>query len=336
MDVARGFMSDSREAIDRRGSEQANAERVMRQTNDVRFMADALALAQDAASAGEVPIAAIVVIGDQIIGRGANRVIRDGDGSAHAEIVALRNAFSAINNYRLPGATVYSTVEPCAMCAGALIHARVSRVVWGAPDPKFGAAGSVIDLFAEQKLNHHARDVQGGVRSEECAALLKTFFASRRLRQQRKGDGVLVKTATWQDDQSTLKTIRFEVFVEEQGVPATEEVDRFDPVSIHAIAWVNGEAVACGRLLPDGHIGRMAVRKSGRGRGVGAAVLEHLIERARQRGDTESVLSAQTHAMGFYEKFGFEAYGPEYLDCDIPHRDMRKMLNVAATVKEKL
>ena len=105
-------------------------------TDDHRFMREALQLADEAAAAGEVPIGAIVVVSGQIVGRGMNRVIRDGDTTAHAEIVALRDTFRHINNYRVPGATVYATVEPCAMCAGALMHARVGRVVWGAPDLK--------------------------------------------------------------------------------------------------------------------------------------------------------------------------------------------------------
>jgi tRNA(adenine34) deaminase len=299
--------------------------------DDERFMREALTLANAAGADGEVPIAALVVINGEVIGRGANRVIRDRDTTAHAEVVALRDAFRNINNYRVPGATVYTTVEPCAMCAGALLHARVSRVVWGAADTKFGAAGSVINLFAEEKINHHARDMRGGVCASESAALLKSFFANKRdARRVIEGNAMQqtlhVKTATWQDDHSTLKAIRFEVFVEEQGVPAVEEIDKFDPISMHAIAWIDGVAAACGRLLPDGHIGRMAVRKAFRGKNIGGAVLEHLIERARQRGDRESVLSAQTHATGFYEKYGYTAYGPEYLDCDIPHRDMRKAL----------
>ena len=209
----------------------------------------------------------------------------------------------------------------------------------------FGAAGSVIDLFAQEKLNHHARDVRGRVCELECARLLKDFFASRRGKptdeiessseavgsrfrgNDNKVNGLFhVKTATWQDDSSTLKQIRFEVFVDEQNVPAEEEVDRWDAISIHAIAWVDGVAAACGRLLPDGHIGRMAVRKPFRGKRVGAAVLEHLMARARQRGDSQIVLSAQTHAIPFYEKFGFIAYGETYLDCDIPHRDMKRSL----------
>ena len=294
--------------------------------DDERFMREALLLADEAGAAGEVPIGALVVVARQIVGRGMNCVIRDGDTTAHAEVVALRDTFRAINNYRVPGATIYTTVEPCAMCAGAIIHARLSRVVWGAPDLKFGAAGSVIDLFAEPRLNHHARAVMGGVFADESALRLKKFFASRREPPSMMKPEFKVKTATWPDDMATLKAIRFEVFVEEQKVPAEEEIDAHDPLSIHAIAWSNGKAAACGRLLPDGHLGRMAVLKPFRGFGVGGLVLQHLMERARQRGDHEVVLSAQTHAIGFYERFGFVAEGGEYLDCNIPHRDMRKIL----------
>jgi tRNA(adenine34) deaminase len=295
-------------------------------SDDERFMREALLLADEAGAAGEVPIGAVVVVAGQIVGRGMNCVIHDGDTTAHAEIKALRDTFRAINNYRVPGATLYTTVEPCAMCAGAIIHARVQRVVWGAPDLKFGAAGSVVDLFAETRLNHHARGGRGGVLAAESAMRLKNFFASRRESASPMKSEFKVKTATWPDDFATLTAIRFEVFVEEQHVPADEEVDAHDALSLHAIAWANGVAAGCGRLLPDGHIGRMAVRRAFRGQGVGALVLQHLMARAGQRGDRQVVLSAQTHAIGFYEKFGFVAEGGEYFDCNIPHRDMRKFL----------
>lgn len=291
-------------------------------------MQEALLLADEAGASGEVPVGAVVVVAGQIVGRGMNCVIREGDTTAHAEIVALRDTFRAINNYRVPGATIYTTVEPCAMCAGAIIHARLSRVVWGAPDTKFGAAGSVVDLFAEPRLNHHTRTVVGGVFASDSARRLKSFFASRREPPLMIKPQFRVRTATWPDDMATLKSIRFEVFVEEQKVPADEEIDAYDPLSIHAIAWSDGKPAGCGRLLPDGHIGRMAVLKPFRGLGVGRLVLQHLIERARQRGDREVVLSAQTHAIGFYEKFGFVVEGGEYLDCNIPHRDMRKILRI--------
>lgn len=142
-------------------------------------MREAIGLAGRAASAGEVPVGAVVVLDGQSIGAGWNRPIALADPSAHAEIAALRAASAARGNYRLPGTTLYVTLEPCAMCVGAMFHARVARVVFGAADPKTGAAGSVLDLFAEPRLNHHAV-VQGGVLGAECGALLKGFFAGRR------------------------------------------------------------------------------------------------------------------------------------------------------------
>jgi tRNA(adenine34) deaminase len=144
-----------------------------------QFMEAALALAREAATLGEVPVGAVVVRDGEIVGRGCNQPIGRDDPTAHAEIMALRDAARNLGNYRLPGCELYVTLEPCAMCAGAIMHARISRVVFGARDPKTGVAGSVIDLFAEERLNHHA-EVQGGVMAEECSALLSGFFASRR------------------------------------------------------------------------------------------------------------------------------------------------------------
>jgi tRNA(adenine34) deaminase len=126
-----------------------------------------------------VPVGAIVVRGDRIIGRGGNTPIAHSDPTAHAEIVALREAARATGNYRLPDCTLYVTIEPCVMCAGAILHARVRELVFGARDPKTGACGSVIDVFAESRLNHHAT-VTSGIRADECAALLQDFFAARR------------------------------------------------------------------------------------------------------------------------------------------------------------
>lgn len=142
-------------------------------------MSTALDLARQAAAQGEVPVGALVVRDGEVIGRGFNQPIGRHDPTAHAEIMALRDAASCVGNYRLPSATLYVTLEPCAMCIGAIFHARIARVVFGAHDPKTGAAGSVINLFAETRLNHHA-EIVGGVRSEECGTLLSGFFASRR------------------------------------------------------------------------------------------------------------------------------------------------------------
>src|SRR5689334_12279551 len=146
---------------------------------DEQWMDQALALARDAQARGEVPVGAIVVRDGIVIGRGGNAPISASDPTAHAEIAALREAARSAGNYRLPGCEMFVTLEPCAMCAGAIFHARIARVVFGARDPKAGACGSVIDLFAEPRINHHATAV-GGVRAEECGRLLSEFFAMRR------------------------------------------------------------------------------------------------------------------------------------------------------------
>ena len=146
---------------------------------DQGYMRAALELARAAESAGEVPVGAVVVRGGEIVGRGYNAPILRHDPSAHAEMAALRDAAQRLGNYRLPGCELFVTLEPCAMCAGAILHARIARVVYGARDPKTGAAGSVIDLFAEGRLNHHAV-VQGGLLEAECSAMLSQFFARRR------------------------------------------------------------------------------------------------------------------------------------------------------------
>ena len=142
-------------------------------------MQAALALAANAADNGEVPVGALVVRDGEIIGRGQNSMIARNDPTAHAEILALRDAARRIGNYRLVDCELYVTLEPCAMCAGAMMHARIARVIFGASDPKTGACGSVVDLFAEQRLNHHA-EVTGGILADTCAQQLKHFFALRR------------------------------------------------------------------------------------------------------------------------------------------------------------
>ena len=148
-------------------------------TDDIRFMRRALALARHAEAAGEVPVGAVVVQDGEVIGEGWNQPIRSNDPSAHAEMVALRAAATRNKNYRLPGTTLYVTLEPCVMCAGAIVHARIARVVYGATDPKAGAAGSVFQLLNSPALNHRA-EVSGGVLGEESSELLKAFFQSRR------------------------------------------------------------------------------------------------------------------------------------------------------------
>jgi tRNA(adenine34) deaminase len=147
--------------------------------DDERFMRRALELAREAAAAGEVPIGAVLVRDGSILAEGRNRPISDRDPTGHAEIDCLRRGGRAANNYRLPGSTLYVTLEPCPMCAGAMVHARMARLVYGAPDPKSGAAGSVFALTDSALLNHRIETV-GGVLADECGELLRSFFRKRR------------------------------------------------------------------------------------------------------------------------------------------------------------
>ena len=151
--------------------------------NDEYYMREAPPMARSAECLGEVPVGAIVVREGVIVGRGFNSPIGESDPTAHAEIAALRDAARNLENYRLPGCELFVTLEPCAMCAGAILHSRIARVVYGARDPKTGVHGSVVDLFAVERLNHHTR-VEGGVLAEECSQLLSSFFASRRTRKE--------------------------------------------------------------------------------------------------------------------------------------------------------
>jgi tRNA(adenine34) deaminase len=146
---------------------------------DLDFMTVALDEARAAAAAGEVPIGAVAVHDGQIIARGQNRVLRDNDPTAHAEVVALRAAAAAIKNYRLNGVTLYVTLEPCSMCAGAIIHARIDRLVYAAADPKAGACGSVLSVLNHPQLNHKLT-VESGLLAEDSADLLRSFFRDRR------------------------------------------------------------------------------------------------------------------------------------------------------------
>ena len=148
-------------------------------TVDLEYMLLALAAAQAAETQGEVPVGAVVIIDNEVVASGFNRTIIDCDPTAHAEMVAIRKAAQIINNHRLIEATLFVTLEPCAMCMGALIQARIKRLVFGAYDPKAGAAGSVMDLSKHDQLNHTI-EVDGGVLEEECSGLLKAFFKARR------------------------------------------------------------------------------------------------------------------------------------------------------------
>ena len=146
---------------------------------DQQYMRMAIEQAQLAAQSGEVPVGAVLVRDGQVIAKAFNKPIANHDPSAHAEMLALREAALSQENYRIPGSTLYVTLEPCAMCSGAMLHARIDRVVYGAADPKTGAAGSVLDLFASKQINHQTT-VEGGIMGNECGQLLRDFFKGRR------------------------------------------------------------------------------------------------------------------------------------------------------------
>ena len=149
------------------------------QWEDIDIMEQAILLARSAADQGEVPVGAIITFNGEIIGEGANCPVTSHDPTAHAEIIAIRKAAVNLTNYRLPGTTLYVTLEPCIMCMGAMIHARLQRVVFGAYDPKTGAAGSRYSIGSDKRLNHNI-EITGGICETECASLLKNFFQERR------------------------------------------------------------------------------------------------------------------------------------------------------------
>lgn len=297
------------------------------QNKHERFMQEALALAAKAADEGEVPVGAVVVKDGVVVGRGWNRPIAAHDPTAHAEIQALRDAAAALGNYRLVDCDLYVTLEPCPMCAGAIMHGRIRRVLYGARDPKTGVCGSVIDLFAETRLNHHA-DVVGGLLESECGTLLKDFFTRRR--QQHRPDKTAkasfeIRLVPWSEAGERLSAIRRQVFIDEQGIPAAMACDEQDERATHVLATdMSDEPIGSGRLLPDGQIGRMAVLKSWRGKGVGQALLQTLLSangNAAERADVW--LMAQASAIEFYRRQGFVADGEPFVEAGIVHQKMK-------------
>jgi len=182
----------------------------------------ALDQAHNAWLVGEVPVGAVILRDGQVVATGYNRPITTHDPTAHAEIVALRHAATLLENYRLPECELFVTLEPCAMCAMALMHARFKRVVFGASDPKTGAAGSVLDLFGEARLNHHTV-LEGGLLAEPCGALLRNFFAERRARQREEREQQATSTATASDEDRIPAGDAVELpFVPDEAGPDTE------------------------------------------------------------------------------------------------------------------
>ncbi|MFM7025018.1 MAG: tRNA adenosine(34) deaminase TadA [Limnohabitans sp.] len=233
-------------------------------TRDEHWMNLALAQARDAAAAGEVPVGAVVVKDDHLIATGRNAPIHGHDPTAHAEIVALREAARTLGNYRLDGCTLYVTLEPCAMCSGAMLHARLTRVVFGAPDPRTGAAGSVLNLFAQAQINHQTQ-VHGGVCAEACGQLLRDFFRPRRantspLREDalRTPDSAFAHApdmpgqSVWLSDLPSLQGLRLHV-LDTGPAEATEATLWLHGPDSWSLAWREAvlEAPAGRHIVPD-------------------------------------------------------------------------------------
>jgi tRNA(Arg) A34 adenosine deaminase TadA len=211
---------------------------------DITYLRAAIAEAQAAEANGEVPVGAVVVRENKIIGRGQNRVLRDSDPTAHAEIVALREAGLALKNYRLEDCTLYATLEPCAMCAGAILHARLSRLVYAAPDPKAGACGSVLSVLNHPQLNHKL-DLLPGLLADECSALLTNFFRKRRL--EKSSSRILGKEAPTQEAPMTTKKSK-----NKWSAKVTTDSTHPDEGLFNQSASAIAEALASKKVSPKG------------------------------------------------------------------------------------
>jgi tRNA(Arg) A34 adenosine deaminase TadA len=210
---------------------------------DIDLLQAAIAEANDAEANGEVPVGAIVVYENKIIGRGQNRVLRDSDPTAHAEIVALRQAGLALKNYRLEDCTLYATLEPCAMCAGAILHARITRLVYAAPDPKAGACGSILSVMNHPQLNHKV-DVTNGLLADECGALLTNFFRKRR--QEKSSSRILqIGDKAIKETETSMATKKWSAKVDTDSTHPDEGLFNKDAASI-------AKALASKKVSPKG------------------------------------------------------------------------------------
>ena len=210
---------------------------------DLDLLQAAIAEANDAEANGEVPVGAVVVYENKIIGRGQNRVLRDSDPTAHAEIVALRQAGRHLRNYRLEDCTLYATLEPCAMCAGAILHARISRLVYAAPDPKAGACGSILSVMNHPQLNHKV-EVTNGLLADECGALLTNFFRKRR--KEKSSSRILqIEDKAIEETQTSMATEKWSAKVDTDSTHPDEGLFNKDAASI-------ARALASKKVSPKG------------------------------------------------------------------------------------
>lgn len=291
--------------------------------NHEMYMREAIKQAKMAYEMDEVPIGAIVVKDGKIIGKGFNLRESTNRTSAHAEIEAMNAAGKSLNSWNLSGCTVYVTVEPCQMCAGAMIQAHVDTVVFGANEPNSGSYGSVLNMSEIQGFNHYPKIIPNILESEG-RLLMKEFF------KEKRNNEVKIKRV---DDESynLYLDVRKKVFVEEQNVDISLEIDEYDSPNdenvMHVMAVVNNQVVGAARYVKKGDtlkVGRVAVLKEYRKFKIGTKLLQDAEKQAKNNGFKRLELGAQIQAIPFYEKNGYKEYGEVFDDAGIDHIMMEK------------
>lgn len=291
--------------------------------NHEEYMQIAIEQSNKAYINGDVPVGAIVVYKGEIIGKGYNQREQHKKVDAHAEIVAMNEAADYLDSWNLQGCTLYVTLEPCPMCAGAIMQSHVDAVVYGAYEPKSGSYGSVFNINEIEGFNHYPQ-VVGGILKAENEAMMKKFFGERR---QETISIKRVDASTWEK----YLNVRKEVFVKEHNVLIVEEIDEYDTLQrkdvIHVVALKKGQAIGAARyiMIDDTlKVGRVAVLPEYRGQHVGLKLMNYIEKQAVNTGYHYLKLGAQLQAIPFYEKSGYEVFGPVFDDAGIDHCMMIK------------
>lgn len=291
------------------------------------YMKLALEEAKKAIAIDEVPIGAVIVKDNKIIAKAHNLKEKNRQAIEHAEILAIKQASEKLDSWNLSGCSLYVTLEPCMMCSGAIIQARISNLYIGALDEKAGFTVSNLNV-KEAKGVHHKFNVESGILQENCSSLLKTYFAEKR-RQM-----VKIENVNNLEKLEECFRIRIEVFVNEQHVPEDMEIDEYDVLNnkcTHLLAFINGEPVGTLRIIEIGSrsykIGRVAVRKTARAHKVGFNMMKYAENWVINHKGNKITLEAQIQAKAFYQKLGYHEEGLIFDDAGIDHIKMTKILN---------
>lgn len=286
--------------------------------DDLMYMQRALELAEIAFENDDIPIGAVVVRNNQIIGEGYNMREASGRAIAHAEIIAIENAAKTLSNWNLSDCTLYVTVEPCLMCSGAIMQSRVSNVVFGTTEPKSGAMGSIIDVSAIVGPTHKPT-IKRGILEEESRNLIVNYF------KQKRKNKIKYKTLLSQDRIEEYLELRRSVFIDEQGIDESLEFDHIDKdkTSTYVAAYDGEELVGGARYFrKDGDeysIGRLCVKKSHRRRGIASGLILNVIKVAKSQNIKKITLNAQCNVVSLYQKIGFVTVGNPFKEAGIDH-----------------